>query len=1287
MMDPFSAIGLAGNIVGFLDFGFKLLSKAREIQASASGTAAANENLVSLTQHFQRVTASLRAQKVSGAATGDELAIQELAAECDSVAIELMELVDSLRARTSKSKRESLRAAFREWRKGDQKDELQLRLDRCRSQLNLQLTSLMRSEALARLDKLITFGQASESELQSLNRNVEQLRLVNNASYISPDTLEQIHSLLSLTDTAILRVRQARVLECLRFQLMNERFEDVEEAHERTFDWIFDSDAVGVHRRSSRSSQASSATTDSSDREDHDLVDKDIGAPQDPGGRHNNIPLSSDEGERGRARSQSPSQIIHGSTRSPGSHSATLSVEHERDSTEKEVLVDNARKSGNYESDADSSIMSYAEIERLPSADQMSILSEGQISVMHNAPHPRGPVSPSRVQDVPEHLWQVMEKARDDFIVWLERDHGIFHISGKPGSGKSTLMKYLCQHRRTKDHLKAWAGEKTLSIGEFFFWRPGSALQKSLKGIIRGLLHCVLSEAPELIPVVFPAQWEESMFNDKIHIEHHECQQGFTLLTSMNANLRNYKFAFFVDGLDEFDGNHSDLVRQLFDWVTNSRNVKLCVSSREWAVFHDGFKDCPHFSLHDLTRSDMQRVVRDRFQQLNIDTLNSETTQAGEPQTQLQEDDLVEKSEGVFLWLSLVLRHLEEGLINGDDMQDLMKITDSLPTELEPMLRNLLDSIPRSNLKLAFAMLSFASFAGKIENDCRLMQFSFVEDYMANKDFAMLMQPTRANLKSASENAIRLRKARRRVYGVCKGFLDLRQHYCGSRPRVVQISDMLGEYVRLNHRSIVEFLDSDYFSHRRDPILPDFNPWDAYLQTYLGQIGNVDLPEFYFAPDRRSENRGPVSLDTQLRNIKGKCIPLYLIYGDPVLQYSPSPSFREDLTDFMLLQLNLDTTVDSLRFCHFLSQVRTTIRDLQMDTAATRILTISDDDIRCNASELVALLAAAMGLHEYMLYEQDLTSAMIERCTRLCLSNFHSWGPEKTPEVEAGMGCLFKTLEALFDRGGSPDLERFAAYPLFHTFLQTLCIQSIAVDPGPPCLAIIAFMLYHGANPGFSITLSRKPLKGSNSEVPLNQTSAGSRLLSYKASFRSYKCTPTKELEGSGNGTALNLGWLLAPWQPWMTLSCPICEWPRPVHEIQRQRSTSSPVPSPQAQNSRHRLIVQVPEEKREALDKADHRVDLRTLVSTWFPNQAENLQKVIDWILELGVPLNKEQRLQLKQEFGDLLRPYFDQAHPDFHGWLPGNSPKTPDEGLLFGFQFQIHHVDAEPLDRHQMQ
>jgi hypothetical protein len=42
---------------------------------------------------------------------------------------------------------------------------------------------------------------------------------------------------------------------------------------------------------------------------------------------------------------------------------------------------------------------------------------------------------------------------------WLAEGNGIFHISGKLGSGKSTLMKYLCDSDRTVNLLKQWAGK------------------------------------------------------------------------------------------------------------------------------------------------------------------------------------------------------------------------------------------------------------------------------------------------------------------------------------------------------------------------------------------------------------------------------------------------------------------------------------------------------------------------------------------------------------------------------------------------------------------------------------------------------------------------------------------------------------------------------------------------------------------------------------------------------------------------------------------------------------
>jgi len=49
--------------------------------------------------------------------------------------------------------------------------------------------------------------------------------------------------------------------------------------------------------------------------------------------------------------------------------------------------------------------------------------------------------------------------ARELLRNWMSSGAGIFHISGKLGSGKSTLMKYLCDHDRTKSLLKEWAGK------------------------------------------------------------------------------------------------------------------------------------------------------------------------------------------------------------------------------------------------------------------------------------------------------------------------------------------------------------------------------------------------------------------------------------------------------------------------------------------------------------------------------------------------------------------------------------------------------------------------------------------------------------------------------------------------------------------------------------------------------------------------------------------------------------------------------------------------------------
>lgn len=50
--------------------------------------------------------------------------------------------------------------------------------------------------------------------------------------------------------------------------------------------------------------------------------------------------------------------------------------------------------------------------------------------------------------------------AKEKFTGWLSSGEGVFHISGKLGSGKSTLMKCLGDHPTTRAELAKWAGRQ-----------------------------------------------------------------------------------------------------------------------------------------------------------------------------------------------------------------------------------------------------------------------------------------------------------------------------------------------------------------------------------------------------------------------------------------------------------------------------------------------------------------------------------------------------------------------------------------------------------------------------------------------------------------------------------------------------------------------------------------------------------------------------------------------------------------------------------------------------------
>lgn len=89
-----------------------------------------------------------------------------------------------------------------------------------------------------------------------------------------------------------------------------------------------------------------------------------------------------------------------------------------------------------------------------------------------------------------------------DFAQWLREGQGVYWINGKAGSGKSTLMNYICNDNRRLELLKEWCSYRLLLTPIFFFWNAGSREQKSVEGLLRSLIYQMLTQCRELITCI-----------------------------------------------------------------------------------------------------------------------------------------------------------------------------------------------------------------------------------------------------------------------------------------------------------------------------------------------------------------------------------------------------------------------------------------------------------------------------------------------------------------------------------------------------------------------------------------------------------------------------------------------------------------------------------------------------------------------------------------------------------------------------------------------------------------
>ncbi|KAI0188496.1 hypothetical protein EV127DRAFT_471231 [Xylaria flabelliformis] len=264
-----------------------------------------------------------------------------------------------------------------------------------------------------------------------------------------------------------------------------------------------------------------------------------------------------------------------------------------------------------------------------------------------------------------------------NFRQWLREDTSMYWISGKAGSGKSTLMSHIVNDKRTLHDLNIWREGHELRVLSFFFWRAGTRLQNSVLGLLRSLLYQLCRLQPLIAdnilarlssPIGMIPIWTERSLLDHI--------------TKAVQSSTGFRFCVFIDGLDEFTGPYNDLIDHI-NILQDCGNLKVCASSRPELELVNRLRGLQQLRLQDLNRGDIKHFVQGSLAKTQLDQ---------EERTDLAEQ-IVQRAEGVFLWASLVTQSLLKGIMAGDDQEIIQQRLDSLPKNMEQLFKRMLKDV------------------------------------------------------------------------------------------------------------------------------------------------------------------------------------------------------------------------------------------------------------------------------------------------------------------------------------------------------------------------------------------------------------------------------------------------------------------------------------------------------------------------------------------------------------------------------------------------------------------
>jgi hypothetical protein len=282
--------------------------------------------------------------------------------------------------------------------------------------------------------------------------------------------------------------------------------------------------------------------------------------------------------------------------------------------------------------------------------------------------------------------------------------HPVLLIKGKPGAGKSTLMKEAVQ--RTQSN---WKGDSMCA--SFFIDGTGHDIEHSMEGIFRSLLSQLLphtkvstsnpssTEARSLKQAIREATWSSE--------EPSLPELQTLLIKTLEALVLNYTPVYiFVDALDELQ---EEVQRKQIDFWNDLvhspklQKLRVCLSCRHFP--NVTVVNCLELVLESHNSEDIAYYIQQRMgSRMNV----SDTIWRDEIYQKIQS-----RAAGVFLWVVLVVDRIQAKYDHGCNLRNLLRVIEETPIGLRALYSKSLYSLGVDEKQVALGIFRWIIAAAR----------------------------------------------------------------------------------------------------------------------------------------------------------------------------------------------------------------------------------------------------------------------------------------------------------------------------------------------------------------------------------------------------------------------------------------------------------------------------------------------------------------------------------------------------------------------------------------------